>query len=124
VLDGRVAGFFEVQADLTAGGALSRPAGWADVWELHVEEDLRRRGNATWLVGHGADWLRLARAERLIDYVILVDDDAHHAFATAIRRPRAHARDARLVACRQRSALTVARAATSTGSYTPEYGGA
>jgi GNAT superfamily N-acetyltransferase len=84
VLDGRVAGFLEVQADLTAGGALSRLAGWADVWELHVEEDLRRRGIATWLVGHGADWLRLARAERLIDYVILGEDDAHLAFATAL----------------------------------------
>ena len=36
------------------------------------------------LVGHGADWLRLARAERLIDYVILGEDDAHLAFATAL----------------------------------------
>jgi GNAT superfamily N-acetyltransferase len=86
VLDGRVAGFFEVQADLTAGGALSRLAGWADVWELHVAEDVRRRGIATWLVGHGADWLRLARAERLIDYAIVGDGDgdAHLAFATAL----------------------------------------
>ena len=84
LLDDRVAGFFEVQADLTAGGALSRLAGWADVWELHVEPDLRRRGIATWLVGHGADWLRLARAERLLDYVALGEDDAHLAFATAL----------------------------------------
>ena len=84
VLDGRVAGFFEVQADLTAGGGLSRLAGWADVWELHVEEDVRRRGIGTWLVGHGAEWLRLARAERLIDYAILGADDAHLAFATAL----------------------------------------
>jgi GNAT superfamily N-acetyltransferase len=84
MLDGRVVGFFEVQADLTAGGALSRLAGWADVWELHVEEDMCRRGIGTWLVGHGADWLRLARADRLIDYAILGDDDAHLAFATAL----------------------------------------
>jgi hypothetical protein len=84
VLGGRVAGFFEVQADLTAGGALSRLAGWADVWELHVEEDVRRRGIATWLIGHGADWLRLARAERLIDYAIVGEGDAHLAFATAL----------------------------------------
>jgi len=84
MLDGRVVGFFEVQADLTAGGALSRLAGWADVWELHVEEDMRRRGIATWLVGHGADWLRLARAERLVDYAILGEGDAHLAFAGAL----------------------------------------
>ena len=31
VLDERVVGFSEVQADLTAGGALSRLGGWADV---------------------------------------------------------------------------------------------
>jgi GNAT superfamily N-acetyltransferase len=84
VLDGRVAGFFEVQADLTGGGALSRLAGWGDVWELHVDPGLRRRGVATWLVGHGADWLRLARVERVLDYAILGEDDGHLAFATAL----------------------------------------
>jgi len=83
-LDGRVAGFFEVQADLTDGGVLSRLAGWADVWELHVEPDLRRRGIGRWLVGHGADWLRLARVERLIDYVTLDEDEGHLAFATGL----------------------------------------
>jgi GNAT superfamily N-acetyltransferase len=84
LLDGRVVGMFEVQPDLTAGGTLSRLAGWADVWELHVEPGLRRRGIGRWLVGHGADWLRLARAERLLDYVIVGEDDAHLAFATAL----------------------------------------
>jgi GNAT superfamily N-acetyltransferase len=83
-LGGRVAGFFEVQADLTAGGALSRLAGWADVWELHVAEDVRRRGIGRWLVGHGADWLRLGRVERILDYVIVGEDDAHLAFARAL----------------------------------------
>jgi GNAT superfamily N-acetyltransferase len=84
LLDERVVGMFEVQGDLTAGGALSRLAGWADVWELHVDESLRRRGVATWLVGHAADWLRLGRGERVLDYVILGEDDAHLAFATAL----------------------------------------
>jgi GNAT superfamily N-acetyltransferase len=83
-LDGRVVGMFEVQGDLTAGGALSRLAGWGDVWELHVDAAMRRRGVATWLVGHGADWLRLARVERLLDYVIVGEDDGHLAFATAL----------------------------------------
>jgi GNAT superfamily N-acetyltransferase len=84
MLDDRVVGIFEVQADLTGGGALSRLAGWADVWELQVEPGMRRRGIGRWLVGHGADWLRLARAERLLDYVILGEDDEHLAFATAL----------------------------------------
>jgi len=70
----RVVGFFEVRSDLTNGGALSRLAGWGDVWELHVAEDLRRRGIARWLVGHGADWLRLARVERLL-HVAIGDDE-------------------------------------------------
>jgi GNAT superfamily N-acetyltransferase len=52
----------------------------------HVDEDVRRRGIGTWLVGHGADWLRLARADRLIDYVV-GEDDAHLAFATALAFP-------------------------------------
>jgi GNAT superfamily N-acetyltransferase len=84
VLDDRVVAFFEVQGDLTAGGALSRLAGWADVWELHVAEDVRRRGIGRWLVGHGADWLRLGRVERILDYVIVGEDDGHLAFATAL----------------------------------------
>jgi GNAT superfamily N-acetyltransferase len=80
LLDGRAVGMYEVQADLTAGGSLSRLAGWADAWELHVEEPLRRRGIGTWLVGHAADWLRLARVERLVDYGIAGEGDAHLAF--------------------------------------------
>jgi len=79
-LDGRVVGFAEVREDLTRGGALSRLAGWADVWELHVAEPYRRQGIGTWLVGHGADWLRLARAERVLHVVIEGEDDAELAF--------------------------------------------
>lgn len=84
VLDGRVVGFYEVEADLTVGGTRSRLAGWGDVWELHVADDLRRRGIATWLVGHAADWLRLGRVERLLDYVIVGEDDDHLAFLAAL----------------------------------------
>jgi len=84
VLDDRVVGVFEVQADLTGGGTLARLAGWADVWELHVDAGLRRRGVGRWLVGHGADWLRIARAERLLDYAVAGEDDEHLAFAAAL----------------------------------------
>ena len=52
-------GLFELRSDVTTGGALSRLAGWGEVWNLHVDDGLRRQGVGTWLVGHGADWLRL-----------------------------------------------------------------
>lgn len=67
VLGGEVVGYVHVRADLTAGGALGRLAGWADLWELTVEEPWRRRGIATWLLAEVAGWLRLAGAHRLID---------------------------------------------------------
>jgi ribosomal protein S18 acetylase RimI-like enzyme len=73
--DSEVAGFCEVRADLTAGGTLSRLAGWAEVWELHVEPRYRRRGIGTWLLGHAADRLRLARAERVLSYASPDGDD-------------------------------------------------
>jgi GNAT superfamily N-acetyltransferase len=74
VLDGTVVGIHEVQTDLTAGGTRSRLAGWADVWELHVDAAHRRRGIGTWLVGHAADRLRLARADRLLAYTVPGED--------------------------------------------------
>jgi GNAT superfamily N-acetyltransferase len=63
-----VLGYIEVDTDLAAGGRLAQLAGWADVGNLHVKEAHRRRGVATWLIGQAADWLRLARVERLLDY--------------------------------------------------------
>jgi GNAT superfamily N-acetyltransferase len=74
VLDGTVVGIHEVQTDLTAGGTRSRLAGWADVWELHVDAAHRRRGIGTWLVGHAADRLRLARSDRLLAYTVPGED--------------------------------------------------
>jgi ribosomal protein S18 acetylase RimI-like enzyme len=68
VLDGQVVGFCEVQADLTVGGTRSRLAGWADVWNLHVEPQHRGHGIGTWLLGHTAERLRLARVERVLSY--------------------------------------------------------
>ncbi len=65
-----VVGFYEVSGDLTEGGTKSRLAGWADGWELWVRRDLRRRGVATWLLGHAADRLRSGGARRVLDYAI------------------------------------------------------
>jgi len=61
-------GFIEVETNLAEGGRLAHLGGRADVGNLHVDEAHRRRGIATWLVGQAADWLRLARMERLLDY--------------------------------------------------------
>ncbi|WP_232660382.1 GNAT family N-acetyltransferase [Pseudonocardia sp. TRM90224] len=70
----RVVGHYEVQSDLTAGGTLSRLDGWADTWSLYVEPDFRRRGVATWLVGHAADRLRFGGARRLLDYAVIAPE--------------------------------------------------
>jgi GNAT superfamily N-acetyltransferase len=61
-------GFVDLLTDLTNGGTLSRLAGWGEVDSLYVDEAYRRRGLATWLVGHAAVWLRLGHADRLIAY--------------------------------------------------------
>ena len=74
--DDAVAGFIEIAADLTAGGTLSRLAGWADVWNLHVAEAHRRAGVGTWLLAHAADWLRLAGARVLRTEIAPLDDGA------------------------------------------------
>jgi GNAT superfamily N-acetyltransferase len=61
-------GFIEVETNLAEGGRLAHLAGWADIGNLHVAAAHRRRGVATWLVGQAADWLRLARVDRLLGY--------------------------------------------------------
>lgn len=68
VLGEQVIGFVEVESDHTSGGTLSRLAGWADVGNLQVDEEHRRKGVATWLFGQAADWLRLGGVTRLISY--------------------------------------------------------
>ena len=61
-------GFIEVDANLVEGGRLAHLGGWADVANLQVGEAYRRRGVGSWLVGQAADWLRLARVDRLLAY--------------------------------------------------------
>jgi GNAT superfamily N-acetyltransferase len=74
-LGSQVVGYVEVETNLTDGGRLAQLAGWADVGNLHVAEPWRRRGVATWLLGQAADWLRLARVERLLDYADAEEHD-------------------------------------------------
>jgi GNAT superfamily N-acetyltransferase len=75
VLDGSVIGYIEVEIR-AEGERLARQAGWADVGNLHVSERFQRRKVATWLLGQAADWLELARVDRLLDYSYLDGADA------------------------------------------------
>jgi GNAT superfamily N-acetyltransferase len=70
VLDEQVIGYVEVEV-FEDGERQSRHGGWADVGNLYVAGDYRRRGVATWLLGQAADWLRLAQVTRLLDYASL-----------------------------------------------------
>ncbi len=67
VLDGQVIGYIEVEV-FEDGERQSRRGGWADVGNLYVAGDYRRRGVATWLLGQAAGWLRLAQVTRLLEY--------------------------------------------------------
>jgi GNAT superfamily N-acetyltransferase len=82
VRDGMVVGFYEAETDLTEGGTRSRLAGWAEGWELWTAPEHRRRGIATWLLGHAADRMRFAGVRRVLDYATLAPDppDGTYAF--------------------------------------------
>jgi GNAT superfamily N-acetyltransferase len=70
VLGDEVIGYIEVE--LWEGGErLPSHGGWADVGNLHVAEGHQRRGVAGWLLGLAADWLDMARVDRLLDYSYL-----------------------------------------------------
>jgi GNAT superfamily N-acetyltransferase len=67
VLGDQVVGYIEVER-LDDPARLARSGGLADIGNLQVTEQYRRRGIATWLVGQAADWLQLARIDRVLDY--------------------------------------------------------
>jgi GNAT superfamily N-acetyltransferase len=73
VVGEQVTGYIEVEI-VQDGERVPRQGGWADVGNLHVTADYRRRGIATWLLGQAADWLRLAEVTRLLDYATLEPD--------------------------------------------------
>ena len=74
VLGEEVVGYIETEV-LDKGERMSRHGGWADVGNLHVASPYRRRGVGSWLLGHAADWLRLAGANRLLNYAWLEGTD-------------------------------------------------
>lgn len=67
LLDGREIGMVEVEK-LTGDGREPASVAWADVGNLAVAEEHRRRGVARWLLGHAGGWLRLGGVERLAGY--------------------------------------------------------
>ncbi len=67
-------GYIEVEVR-GEGERLPRNAGLADVGNLRVAAAYQRRRVATWLLGHAADWLRLAQIDRLLDYAWLEPDE-------------------------------------------------
>lgn len=84
VLGEEVIGYIEIEV-IEEGERLSRHGGWADVGNLHVTGQHRRRGVATWLLGQAAGWLRLAQAERLLSYAWLEGQDPTGQDYTAYR---------------------------------------
>ena len=57
-------GYIELETDFTAGGTRARYAGWADIGNLEFTEPLV----GVWLLAQAREWLRLARADRLVSY--------------------------------------------------------
>jgi GNAT superfamily N-acetyltransferase len=90
VLGDEVIGYIETEV-LDKGERMSRHGGWADVGNLHVASPHRRRGVGSWLLGQAADWLRLAGANRLLNYAWLegtdpggLNYDDYRAFLSAV----------------------------------------
>jgi GNAT superfamily N-acetyltransferase len=69
MLGDREIGLLEIDDDFTRHGSMLRNDGWADISNVHVAEDFRRRGVATWLLGHAAVWMRLGGSRNLIGYL-------------------------------------------------------
>jgi GNAT superfamily N-acetyltransferase len=83
VLDGRDVGYIEVDTNLDGGPRVSRTGTWADVGNLWVEPEHRRRGFGRRLVGAAADWLQLGGTTRLLDYSDTTDE-SYAAFLAAV----------------------------------------
>jgi GNAT superfamily N-acetyltransferase len=90
MLGEEVTGYIETEV-LDKGERMSRHGGWADVGNLHVASPHRRRGVGSWLLGQAADWLRLAGANRLLNYAWLegtdpggLNYDDYRAFLSAV----------------------------------------
>jgi GNAT superfamily N-acetyltransferase len=85
VLGPETIGYIEVET-FEEAERLSRHGGWADIGNLRVAPQYRRRGVGTWLLGQAADWLSLAQVDRLLGYARADgrDDADRRAFLPAV----------------------------------------
>jgi len=60
-------GMIEVESD-SSGMRFAQSSGWADIGNLSVEPEYRRRGIASFLLAEAADWLRRDGANKLLAY--------------------------------------------------------
>jgi len=58
-------------------------SGWADIGNLHVVEAYRRRRVGAYFMGQAAQWLDLARLDRVLDYA-RPEERAYDAFLRAV----------------------------------------
>jgi GNAT superfamily N-acetyltransferase len=91
-LGGERVGLIEVEL-LEVSDLRSRQFGWADIGNLWVAAEHRRRGIGTWLLGIAADWLRLGGIERLLAYAWPSQEDelaflTQHRFRELVRTER------------------------------------
>jgi GNAT superfamily N-acetyltransferase len=88
-LDGEPVAHLEVEL-LDEPARQPRSFGLADIGNLHVGEDHRRRGVGSWLLRHAVHWLRLGHADRLLAYAWPEETEvigflAHHHFLEITR---------------------------------------
>lgn len=68
VLAAREVGYIEIDTNLGVNTRFDRDARWADIGNLYVDADFRRRGIATSLLAAASNWLRLAGVRNLLAY--------------------------------------------------------
>jgi GNAT superfamily N-acetyltransferase len=83
LLDGTDVGYVEVEARSGDAGRIVQAHGLADVGNLQVAPEHRRRGIGRWLLGQAAEWLRLGHIDRLLGYCP-VDEQAYLAFLRGV----------------------------------------
>ncbi|HEX8805160.1 MAG TPA: GNAT family N-acetyltransferase [Acidimicrobiales bacterium] len=75
-LDGEAVGLFDVSCDATEGGRRPALAGWAEPWNVWVDEPHRSRGIGSWLVRAAVPYLRLAGCDRMVVTTAVEDERA------------------------------------------------
>jgi GNAT superfamily N-acetyltransferase len=80
VRDGQDLGYLEVDTNLGTNTRFDRDGRWADIGNLYVRPEHRRRGVATALLVEATNWLRLAGIRNLLTYVSPDTQESEQAF--------------------------------------------